>query len=166
MRKWWIIPVIMIATLIIGLIGAAWSQRPIIEYSFTDYPDTFDLQYGLMGVWLKIKNTGISYAKLNFVLTVKNANISLSEIKPSMEYNGTQLKIHYDLPSGMEVYDEHYVKIEPINNPENFTLELKIENLTDWSIPNGVIRQFLERHGYITHLEYNRTDTTTYELVP
>jgi hypothetical protein len=162
MSKWWIVPTIMIGTLITGLFGGAWSQRPIIEYTFLNYPENFDLQ---MSVDLGIRNTGRSYAKLNFVLTVENANISLSKIELGMTYNGTQLKVNYDLPSEMSAYTEKHVDIQPINNPMNFTLTLGIENLADWSIPNGFISHFLEPHGYVTYLTYNRTDATTYKLV-
>lgn len=157
----------MIITVAITLVGAAWSQRPIIEYTLSDYPDTFDLRLNSrMGVWLKIKNTGVTYAMLNLVVTVKNANIIMDSIEQGMTYNGTQLKIHYDLSSGMETYDEHYIEIEPIDNPENFTVDLKIENLADWSIPKGLIGKFLEPHDYVNHIAYKGTDTATYELIP
>ena len=165
MRKWWIVPAIMIVTVTIGLIGGAWSQRPIIEYTFEGFTDTFDSQYGSMEVWLKIKNTGAIYARLNLVLVVENANISLNKIEQGMECNGTHLRINCDLPSGMEAYDECLVSIQPKNHFANFTLDLEIENLADWSIPNGFIGQFLEPHAYSTHLVYNRTDSTTYKLI-
>lgn len=165
MRKWWIVPLIMIAALAIGVVGAAWSQRPIIEYTFAGCPDTFNSLSGPMGIRLKIKNTGNIYSRLNLILTVKNANISSNTLEQYIIPNGTQLKMLCDLPSVMETYHEYFVYIEPVNDPENFTANLAIENLADWSVPNGFICKFLEPHGYNTRLTYNKTDDTKYELI-
>lgn len=162
----WIIPIATILSLLLVIFGGLWSQRPIIEYTLSNHPETFDSQVESMRVGLLIKNVGKSYANLNLVLTVENGNISLSKLEKFMIYNGTQLKIHFDLPSEMETYNEHYVDIDPTDTPENFTVSLEIENLADLSVPNGIISQFLEPHGYISHLVYSRTDTTTYELIP
>jgi hypothetical protein len=166
MSKWWIVPTIMIVTIILGLIGAAWSMRPIIEYTMLGYPENFDSKNEpLIGVDLSIKNTGKSYAKVNLVLIVESANISLSNLELGMTCNGTQLKIVYDLSNDMNTNTEKHVNIQPTNNPRNFTIDLKIENEANWDIPNGVICHFLEPHGYVTHLMYDRTDSTVYKLV-
>jgi len=166
MGKWWIVPLIMIVGIILGLIGGAWSQRPIVEYSFVNYPDQFDFEGGSMSIEFEVKNTGNTYAKLNLVIITRYANISVEKIEPWMEYNITQLKIHADLPSHMETYNYYSMDIKPVNNPQNFTLQYSIENKADLSIPNGIIGKFLEPHGYMTQLIYNRTDTTVYELIP
>ena len=164
MRKWWIVPLIMIVGITFGLLGGAWSQRPIVEYSFVNYPDQFDFEVGSMSITFEVKNTGNTYAKLDLIIMTRYANVSVEKIESGMEYNITQLKIHVDLPSHMETCNYYSVDIKPVNNPQNFTIQYSIENRADLSIPNGIIGKFLEPHPYVTQLTYNRTDTTIYEL--
>jgi hypothetical protein len=164
LSKWCIIPLLTIIGLLGAFVGWLYSQRPIIEYSLPNCPETFDFQYTSLSLTLEIRNTGNSYSKLRLILTVENANISLNQVEPGTTCNGTYLIINYDLPSRMENYNMVYVNIEPLDSPQNFTIDLTIENLADWSFPGGWICHWLEPHGYITHLIYNRTDTTTYEL--
>ena len=164
----------MIVGIILGLLGGAWSQRPVVEYSFVNYPDQIDFQSGSMSIEFEVKNTGNTYAKLSLVIMTRYANISIGKIEPwikynvtqsSVEYNATQLEICVDLPSHMETSNYYWVDINPDNNPQNFTIQYSIDNMADWSLPNGLIGKFLELHDYITQLTYKKTDTTTYELI-
>jgi len=150
-----------------GFLTWQWSMRPVITYTLRDYPETLGPDDTFFSVQMAIRNTGGVFAMVDLVLSADNANISVSLLELGMECNGTHLIIHFDLPNQMEAEYTHYANIEPLNNPQDFTLNLTLDysRALDWSFPNGWIRHWLEPHGFVTHLEYNRTETGGYQLL-
>ncbi|MEM3731208.1 MAG: hypothetical protein QW667_04115 [Candidatus Bathyarchaeia archaeon] len=167
MKKWQISLLVTIIIFIIGLAGAGWSQRPIIDYYMDGLEDNFTFRGYPMTINLKYRNRGSIDASLKLVVTTINANITVDKTEPWIEYNETQVKFNVAAISHMDVYASHSVNIYPVGNPHNFTIKYTIEDSSNyWSI-NGVISHlFLESHGYFpTYVVYNRTDTNTYEWI-
>ena len=162
-----IVIVLAILSLLFGLIGAGWSQRPIIDYTMEGLPDNIDFGYQTLRVSLKYRNRGDIDASLLLVLTVTDANITVDTIEPWIDYNETQVKFHVTVISHMEGYANLEVSIVPLENAQNFTITYTFEDASDsWSI-NGIIsHSFLEAHPYFPTLAmYNITGTNTYEWV-
>lgn len=167
MKKWWIVPLLMILVPLCGFPIWLWSMRPVVTYTLGDYPEMLSPYNTSFSVQMAIKNTGSVFAMVDLILSADNANISVSLLEIGMECNGTHLIVHYDLPNQMDTEYTHYANIEPLDGPQNFTLNLTLDysRALDWSFPNGWIRHWLEPHGYVTHLTYNRTETGGYQLL-
>jgi len=166
MKVWQKTAIITIALFILGVLGAGWAYRPIIYYKIDDPPSTVDFNYEQMKLEVKSRNRGRVDISLLLILTVKNANISVQETKPWIKCNGTELKMHILLRSGMENYRTYEVYIQPVDDPQNFTIRFSIVNVSGFSIAGIVGHLFLEAYGtYATSAMYNRTSVNTYELI-
>jgi hypothetical protein len=161
-----ILLLIAILTPIGALLVGAWSYRPVVEYRFTNYPETFDSSLNPLNVTLGIKNTGKIYVMLYLALSAVNGTITSAKNfdQVTMSNNGSQLRIRYELQSDMNAFDEHVVYITPENHTNLFGLTLTIDQIPDSSIPNGVISRFLESHSPVAYLEYEFKNNATYEL--
>lgn len=153
--------------LLLGLIGAGWSQRPIVDYKMDGLLDVVDYQYGVLRVSLKYRNRGNIDASLKLVLTVVNANITVDKIEPWIEYNETQVKFHVAPKSHMETYSTQEVKVYPVENAQYFNITYTFEDISNvWSINGMISHTFLEPHPYFPiRVMYNQTDTNTYEWI-
>jgi len=165
LSRWWILPLLTIIGFIGGFLAWTISQRAIVEYSLIDFADTCTLDQGL-ALHCEIRNTGNSYVKVTLSLTVENANIPSYSSEIGNTCNGTILSMTYDLPSHMEGYNTQHVNINPIGEPQNFTIHLSLVNRADWSFPDGWIGQWLDPHPYAVDLTYNRTQANTYQRLP
>jgi len=166
MRKWLITTIVTIILFIVGLAGAGWSQRPIIDYKMDGILDTLNLEYETLRISLTYRNRGNVDASLLLVIRVKNANITIDKKEPWITYNETQVKFHVAAPSHMETYSSQVVTVTPVGNPQNFTIVYTIENVSGWSISGIISQLFLELHPYYpTQATYNKTDSTNYELL-
>lgn len=165
MRKWQITLLATIIIFIISLAGAGWSQRPIIDYYMGGLPDSFTLHGYSMTANLKYQNRGNIDASLKLIVTVTNANITVDELEPWIEYNETQVKFSVPATSHMETYSIYSVNIYPVGNSQNFTITYTIKDTSNgWSINGMISHLFLESHNYFpTYAMYNRTDVDTYE---
>jgi hypothetical protein len=164
LKKWQITLLVTVIIFVIGLAGAGWSQRPIIDYYMGGLPDSFTFRGYPMTVKLNYQNRGNIDASLKLVVTVTNANITVDELEPWIEYNETQVKFSVAAPSHMENDYSYSVDIYPVGNPQNFTITYTFEDTTGGLINWMISRLFLESHGYSpTHAVYNRTGTDTYE---
>jgi hypothetical protein len=152
----------LIGLLLVGLVVWAWSERPIVEYGMFGHWHGFDSKLSEipgMTLPLKIRNIGNSHAKLNVILEAVNANIIWISDEPFLGNNGTRLVINCDLPNGMSSYRMWEVNIT-IPDPahiQSFELYLTVQNLADWSLPDGFISHFLEANGTQDRLRYHRT---------
>lgn len=170
MRKWQITTIvtilIFVISLVISLVGAGWSQRPIIDYHLAEelLPASFSSDSPI-NVSLRFRNRGNTDANLKLVVTVTNANITVSELYPWIEYSKTQVKFNIWAINNMETFSSYEAKVYPVGNPQNFTITYTIEdNSNFWSISGMISHLFLEPHGtYPTYVVYNRTDTDTYQ---
>lgn len=166
MKKWKITTVLTILFFVIGLAGAGWSQRPILDYRMEGIPDNVNFEYGSLRVSLMYRNRGSVDASVLLVVAVKNANISVDKIEPWIDYNETLVKFHVAAPSHMETYSSQVVDIFPVGNPQNFTITYTIEDVSGLSISGIISRLFLEAHPYYpTQVTCNKTDINTYELL-
>ena len=167
MRKWQITIFVTILFSIIGLAGAGWSQRPVVDYYMSGLSDTFNADWGSMTVNLRIRNRGSIDARLLLVITVTNANLTVSKLEPWIEYNETQVKFHVTAIAHMDSYSSYEIEVYPTGEPHNFTMTYTIEdNSNFWSINGMISHLFLEPNGYFpTSAFYNRTDTNFYEWV-
>jgi hypothetical protein len=165
MKKWQITLLVTIIIFIIGLAGAGWSQRPIIDYYMDGLEDSFTFHGYSMTANLKYRNRGSTDASLKLVVTVTNANITVEKPEPWIEYNETQVKFNTAAISHMDTYSSYAVNISPVGDTQNFTIRYTIEDTSNGWSTNGMISHlFLEPHGYFpTYAVYNRTDTDTYE---
>lgn len=167
--NWRMIGVLVaILAIIFGLIGAGWSQRPIIDYKIDRLDAGYATYYNQpMSISIKARNRGNIDALLYLVVTVTNANITVNDPEPWMKINGTQSKFIVTLPRLMENYVTYTLNINPIDDSQNFTIRYTIEDMSSFTPINGMIsRLFLEPHGsYPIYALYNRTDVDTYRLV-
>jgi len=167
MRKWQITTLVTIAIFVIGLTGAGWSQRPIIDYHLAEesLPANFSYSDSPIDVSLRFRNRGNTDANLKLVLTVTNANITVSGLRPWIEYNETQVMFNIWAIKNMETFSSYEAKVHPVGNPQNFTITYTIEDVSNfWSIRGMISHLFLEPLGtYPTYIVYNRTDTDTYQ---
>jgi len=165
MKKWQATILVTIILFIITLLGAGWSQRPIIDYYMDGLEDSFTFHGYPMIVNLKYQNRGNIDASLKLVITVTNANITVNSLEPWIEYNETQVKFNVAAISHMETYSSYAVNIYPVGDPQNFTITYTIEDTSNGLSINGMISHlFLEPHGYSAVFAlYNKTDTNTYE---
>lgn len=161
-----LIAAIAVTISIIGLIGAGWALRPIIDYKMSGITDDYGSMWGPMDVSLLIRNRGNIDAKLYLVVTVTNANVTVDKDESWIECNGTQAMFYIAAISHMEDYDTYSIKVSPVGNPQNFTISYTFDDATD-GFPNGMISKiFLESHGYSPiNAFYNRTDTNVYQRV-
>jgi hypothetical protein len=163
-KKWQATILVTIILFIITLLGAGWSQRPIIDYYMGGLEDSFTFHGYPMIVNLKYQNRGNIDASLKLVVTVTNANITVTSLEPWIEYNETQVKFNVAAISHMETYSSYAVNISPVDNPQNFTITYTIEDTTGGLINGMISHLFLEPHGYSPiYAVYNRTDINTYE---
>lgn len=173
MRKWQITTLVTIVIfaigLVISLVGAGWSQRPIIDYHLAEelLPASFSYNESAIDVSLRFRNRGNTDANLKLVVTVTNANITVSKLQPWIEYSKTQVKFNIWAIKNMENFSTYKAKVYPVGNPQNFTIKYTIEDASNfWSISGMISHLFLEPHGtYPTYVVYNRTDTDTYQLL-
>ena len=166
MKVWQKTAIITIVLFLLGALGAGWVYRPIVDYYISEPAETVNFERGPSSLSLNVRNRGEVDVSLALILKVERANISTQTIKPWMDYNETELKIHVGLEKKMESFRTYDVYIRPVNNPENFTVSYSIVNTSGFSISGIIGRLFLEPHGYYaTHIIYNRTDTNTYELL-
>jgi len=166
MKVWQKTAIITMVLFILSALGAGWVYRPIVDYYISDPPETVNFETDMLLLTLNVRNRGKVDVSLMLILKVENANISVQTIKPWMEYNETELKMHVALQSGMERYNTYNVYVTPINNSQNFTITYSIVNTSGFSISGIIGHLFLEAHGYYaTRITYNRTDTNTYELL-
>jgi hypothetical protein len=167
MKKWQITVLVTIIIFVISLAGAGWSQRPIVDYYMDGLKDSFTLHGYPMTINLKYRNRGNIDASLKLIVTVTNANITVNELEPWIEYSETQVKVNVAAISHMDAYSSYSVNIYPVGNLQNFTITYTIEDSSNFLSINGVISHlFLESHGYFpTYVVYNKTDTDTYEWV-
>ena len=167
MRKWQITILVTVLFAIIGIAGAGWALRPIVDYNIVGAPDTINFDHGPLRISVRYRNRGETDTSLFLVVTTENAHISVDKIEPWIKYNETQVKFHVGAQSRMETYTSYFVEISLIENPQNFTVRYTIEDNSPSTTIAGIISHlFLEPHGYYpTHLVYNRTDIDTYELV-
>jgi hypothetical protein len=157
--------ILAILGIIFGLLGGGWSQRPIIDYKMDGLSENVDFDHGFLRVSLNYRNRGSVDSSLALVLTVTDANITLDQIEPWIEYNETQVKFHTAATARMENYASHDVKVFPVGNPQNFTLTYSIEETSGWSSVTAIInRLFLESHSYYPiQATYNKTGTNIYQ---
>jgi hypothetical protein len=158
--------VLFIIGLIFTLLGAGWSQRPIIDYKISTLPGSFNFEHGSMKLDLEYRNRGSIDSSLNLVITVTDGNVTVDQPEPWMEGNQTQRKFHVAAMGHMDTYSSQAVNVSPVGDPQNFTITYTIEDTSDgWSI-NGIISHlFLEAHSYYpTQVIYYRTSASTYEL--
>lgn len=156
--------ILFIVGLVFSLLGAGWSQRPIIDYYMDGLKDSFTFHGYPMTVNLKHQNRGNIDASLKLVVTVTDANLTVDELESWIEYNETQVKFNVAARSHMDSYSSHSVNVYPVGNPQNFTITYTIEDTTGGLINSIISRLFLEPHGYSpTYAVYNKTDTNTYE---
>lgn len=166
MKKWQVTTLITLFVFIIGLSGAGWSQRPILDYHMEGVSDDVNFEWGSLRVSLMYRNRGNVDTSLLLVVAVKNANISVDRIEPWIEFNETLVKFHVEAPGRMETYSSYAVSIYPVGNPQNFTITYTIEDVSGLSISGIISHLFLEPHPhYPTQVTYNKTDTNTYELL-
>lgn len=166
MKVWQKTAIITVILFILGALGAGWVYRPIVDYFITDPPENVNFETDVLQLTLNVRNRGKVDASLILVLTVENANISVPTIKPWMDYNETELRMHVTVQSNMETYRTYEAHVTPVNSPQNFTIKYLIVNESGFSIAGIISHLFLEAKGYYaTHMTYNRTDTNTYELV-
>lgn len=167
MRKWQITTLVTIAIFVIGLAGAGWSQRPIIDYHLAEelLPASFSYSDSPINVSLRLRNRGNTDANLKLVVTVTNANITVSGLQPWIECSETQVKFYILAVKNMETFSSYEAKVYPVGNPQNFTITYTIEDASNfWSIRGMISHLFLEPLGtYPTYVVYNRTDTDTYQ---
>lgn len=165
MKKWQITILVTVIIFVIGLAGAGWSQRPIIDYYMSGLQDSFTFHGYSMTVNLKYQNRGNIDASLKLVVTVTNANMTVNDLEPWIEYNETQVKFNVAATSHMDAYSSYAVNIYPVGDPQNFTITYTIEDTSNgWSINGMISHLFLEPHNYFpTYAMYNRTDTDTYQ---
>jgi len=157
--------ILFIVGLVVTLLGAAWQQRPIIDYDMSGIPDTYNFQYSSMIVTLRVRNRGNTDASLDLVVTVSEANMTVDKLEPWITYNETQVKFHVAAIAHMETYSTYSVNISPVGDPQNFTITYTIEDTSNSLSINGIISHlFLEPHGYSpVYAVYNKTDINTYE---
>lgn len=156
--------ILFIVGLVFSLLGAGWSQRPIIDYYMDGLDDSFTFHGYPITINLKHQNRGNIDASLKLVVTVTDANLTVDSLESWIEHNETQIKFNVAAPSHMESYSSHSVKVYPVGSPQNFTITYTIEDTTGGLINSIVSRLFLESHGYYpTYAVYNRTNTDTYE---
>lgn len=166
MKVWQKTAIITITLFILGVVGAGWTYRPIVDYYIDDPPSMVNFDYEPMKLEVMSRNRGKVDVSLLLIITVQNANISVQEMKPWIERNGTELKMHVFFRSEMENYRTAEVYIEPVDDPQNFTIRYSIVNISGFSIAGIISRLFLESHGlYATYVMYNRTSVNSYELV-
>jgi hypothetical protein len=165
MKKWQVTILVTIILFVITLLGAGWSQRPIIDYYMDGLEDSFTFYGYPMRVHLMYRNRGNIDASLKLVVTVTNANITLDSLEPWIEYNETQVKFNVAAISHMETYSSCEVNIYPVGDPQNFTIAYTIEDTSNLLSIHGVISHlFPEHHGYSPVFAfYNKTDTNKYE---
>jgi len=166
MKKWQLTLSVTIIFSVIGMLGADWTYRPIIDY-YMEIPDKVNFEQGFLRVSLCVRNRGKVDASLILIVTVRNANLSVEKMEPWITHNETQVKFHVIAISGMETYARYDVYVQPIGNPQNFTVMYTIEDSSNpYSISGLISRLFLEPKPYYpTFAVYNKTDTNTYELV-
>lgn len=166
MKVWQKTAIITLVIFALGVLGAGWTYRPIVDYYISNPPETLNVRYGKLSLTLMAKNRGKTDVSLDLVVTVENANISVSKIEPWMEFNENELKIHVTLQSEMEGHSIHNVYVDPTEYAQNFTVKYSIANRSGFSISGIIGRLFLEaKRYYATLITYNRTDTDIYELV-
>jgi hypothetical protein len=150
----------------ITLAGAGWSQRPILDYYMSGLPDSYNSAYGTpIRVDLMYRNRGSVDCSLKLIVEVKNANVTVDNVEPWIEYNTTEVKFDITAIGHMENYGSYQVKILPVGQPQNFTITYTFEDVTGGI--NGIISHgFFEAHPYFpTQAVYNRNGADTYELV-
>lgn len=168
LKKWqFALLLVAILFVVLGIAGAGWALRPVVDYYMEGAPESIDFDYGHLGISVKYRNRGETDILLFLVITTENAHISVVNVEPWIIYNQTQVKFRVAAQSRMQKYGGYYVEILPVGNPQNFTITYTIEDRSPSTTVNGIIsRLFLEPRGYYpTHLFYNRTETNTYELV-
>jgi len=166
MRKWQVTLLVTVLLAVLGMVGAGWSLRPVIDYYMDGVDDTVNFQWGPLKVSLKFRNRGEVDSSLLLLVAVRNANISVDKIEPWMTYNETQVIFRVNARSRMEAYRSYDVNIRPVGDPQNFTITYTIEDVSGSSISGIISRLFLEPHPYFaTYALYNKTDATTYELL-
>jgi len=165
LKKWQITLLVTVIIFVIGLAGAGWSQRPIIDYYMTGLQDSFTFHGYSMTAILNYRNRGSIDASLKLIVTVTNANITVDKLEPWIEYNETQVKFYIAATSHMETYSTCSVNIYPAGNPQNFTITYTIEDTSNgWSINGMISHLFLESHNYFpTYAVYNQTGVDTYK---
>ena len=125
MEKWQIGIILIVVLIVLGLAVAAWSVRPIIDYSLMNLPDSYDSgNSSFMLVRLGYDNRGEFDAAINLVVTVTNANITAFENDTWIKCNGTPAVVYEagnraraDSPFG----DGGDFIVQPVGNPQNFT---------------------------------------------
>jgi len=164
-RKWQVTILVTIILFILGVLGAGWSQRPIIDYYIDGLKDNFTFYGYPMGINLMCRNRGNIDASLKLIVTVANANITVDSLEPWIEYNETQVKFNVAAIAHMETYSSYAVNIYPVGEPQNFTITYTIEDTSGALSINGMISHlFLEPHSYSpVYAVYNKTATDTYE---
>lgn len=171
MKKWIVAIILIIVLAVVGFAVAGWSERPIIDYSLTTLPDNYDSSNSsLMFISIGYDNRGDMDAAINLIVTVTNANITSFWNSTYEKSNGTQAVIYMadnraraHSPFG----DGGDLIVQPIGNPQNFTITYTIEDVSPVFSINGIISHlFLEQHGNSpTIAVYNRTETTHYQLL-
>lgn len=149
---------------ILGLLGAGWSYRPIVDYYMSGTQDTFTFHGYPMTINLNYRNRGSIDASLKLVVTVANANITVNQLEPWIEYNETRVKFNVAATSHMETYSSYAINIYPVGDPQNFTITYTIEDTTGGLINAVISHLFLESHDYYPTIAiYNRTSADTYQ---
>jgi hypothetical protein len=162
-----IIIILTIIGIILGLVGAGWAQRPIIDYYMDGIQDSVNFKYGFLRVSLMYRNRGNVDSSLALTLTVSNANITLGKIEPWIDHNESQVTFHTAGTSHMENYASYAANIFPVGNSQNFTITYTVDETSGWfSVTAMINRLFLESHSYYPiQATYNRTDVDTYQLL-
>lgn len=165
MKKWQITLLVTIIIFIIGLAGAGWSQRPIIDYYMSGISDSYNFKYSSMKVDLMVRNRGGIDASLYLVVKVTNANLTVDSLEPWIKYNETQVKFYVTPIAHVDTYSSWEVNVSPVGDPQNFTIAYTIEDTSNiWSISGMISHLFLDPHPYSSvYAVYNRTDTDNYE---
>lgn len=108
-----------IVIFIISLVGAGWSQRPIIDYHIAEefLPASLGENDYPMNVTLRFRNRGNIDANLKLVVTVKNANVTTNGLQPWIEYSETQVKFNIWAMKNTETFNSYEAKVYPVGEP-------------------------------------------------
>lgn len=170
-RTKWLIPsFIAIMIFLSSLVGSGWSMRPIVDYNIAEeeLPTSFSLSYYPLTVSLRFRNRGNIDASLKLVVTVTNANVTVDYLnEPWVETSEAKVKLYILATKNKETFSSYEVRVYPVGNPLNFTINYTIEDVSDfWSINGMISHLFLEPHGtHPTYVVYNKTDEDKYQRV-
>jgi len=155
----------IVLAIVIGVaaivIGFAITNKPLVDYTVINPPDTWDFRFGPLEIDLGLRNRGGIDAPIWLIVTVRNAVITEDKSTLSPEFNQTVLKIYTSAINSQKEYGHFNAYVTPKDEPTNFTISYRVER-NRWDLMSS----FAQIQGWKpTTLTYNRTDTTQYVLV-